>query len=299
MQEFGDEYTRKKLDAVESYLKPYRQVLKKQQFELLYIDACAGSGHSMPKSVSKAEKESAKQARLDGFSMPVLEADQILTGSAVRALGSDPPFHRYLLNDKKQANVRALSRIVDEDFPHLRDRVEITGLDANDMLRQVCEKYDWKKTRALVFLDPFGLQINYETLQMLGATKAVDLWYLVPVFAMYRQVSDAGDINQDGGPRVDAALGTKAWRERASVTEAIGKDLFDQPQFRSQRAVDIAWFEKVAKERVGLAFNGQVLDETLPLGKDGIHYFSLMFACANPSERAQDIAMRLAKAVLK
>lgn len=299
MQEFGDEYTRKKLDAVESYLKPYRQVLKKQQFKLLYIDACAGSGHSMPKAVSKAEKESAKQARLDGFSMPVLEADQILTGSAVRALASDPPFHRYLLNDKKQANVRALSKIVDEEFPHLKDRVEITGLDANDMLRQVCEKYDWKSTRALVFLDPFGLQINFETLKMLGATKAVDLWYLVPVFAMYRQVSGAGDINPDGGPRVDAALGTKAWRERASVTEEIGNDLFDQPQFRSQRAVDIAWFEKVAKERVGLAFNGQVLDETLPLGKDGIHYFSLMFACANPSERAQTIAMRLAKAVLK
>lgn len=253
----------------------------------------------MPKAVSRAEKESAKQARLDGFSTPVLEADQILTGSAVRALESEPPFDRYLLNDKRQANVKALSGIVDENFPHLKSRVDITGLDANDMLRQVCAKYNWNKTRALVFLDPFGLQINYETLQILGATKAVDLWYLVPVFAMYRQVSGAGDINPDGGPRVDAALGTTAWRDRASVTESTGNDLFDQPQFRSQRAVDIAWFERIAKERVGLAFNGQVLDETLPLGKDGIHYFSLMFACANPSDRAQEIAMRLAKAVLK
>lgn len=299
MQKFGDDYTRKKLEAVENYLRPYRQVLKRQQFELLYIDACAGSGHSMPKSASQEEKESAQQAALDGFSSPVLEAEQILTGSAVRALSSEPPFHRYLLNDKKQANVRALSSIVAEDFPHLADRVEITGYDANDMIEKVCDNYDWKKTRALVFLDPFGLQINFETLKMLGATEAVDLWYLVPVFAMYRQVSGTGEINPDGGPRVDAALGTSEWRERASVTESLGNDLFDQPRFRSQRAVDISWFEKIAKDRLRIAFNGRVLDETLPLGKDGVHYFSLMFACANPSERAQEIAMRLARAVLK
>jgi three-Cys-motif partner protein len=299
MQEFGADYTRKKLNAVESYLKPYGQVLKRQQFEVLYIDACAGSGHSMPKSASTAEKESAQQAALDGFSAPVLEVDQILTGSAVRALQSDPPFHRYLLNDKKQANVRALSEIVAEEFPHLKNRVEITPLDANEMLRQVCSRYNWKKTRALVFLDPFGLQIEYETLKMLGATEAVDLWYLVPVFAMYRQVSGTGEINPDGGPRVDAALGTTAWRDNASVTESIGNDLFGQPQFRSQRAIDIESFEKVAKERLKLAFNDHVLDETLALGKSGIHYFSLMFACANPSQRAQEIAMRLAKAVLK
>lgn len=299
MQTFGDEYTRKKLNAVESYLKPYGQVLKKQQFEVLYIDACAGSGHSMPRSASKAEEESAQQAALDGISSPVLEAEQILTGSAVRALESEPPFHRYLLNDKKQANVRALSSIVDERFPHLKDRVDFTTLDANEMLQRICRTYNWRKTRALVFLDPFGLQINYETLQLLGETKAVDLWYLVPVFAMYRQVSGSGEINPDGGPRVDAALGTNAWRAGASETESMGNDLFDQPQFRSKRAVDIEWFEKFAQERLRLAFNGQVLRETLPLGKDGIHYFSLMFACANPSERAQEIAMRLAKAVLK
>jgi three-Cys-motif partner protein len=147
-----------------------------------------------------------------------------------------------------------------------------------------------------VFLDPFGLQIDYETLTLLGKTGAVDLWYLVPVFAMDRQVSGEGQINADGGPRVDAALGTDEWRKTA-VVEERSSDLFNQPQFRSKRAVDNAWFEKVAKERIGLAFGGRVLDEALPLGRNGIQEFSLMFAWANPSEKAV-LAAKLAKAVL-
>ncbi|WEK46050.1 MAG: three-Cys-motif partner protein TcmP [Candidatus Andeanibacterium colombiense] len=297
-QAFGDQYTKQKLDTVEKYLRPYASALKNQSFKLLYIDACAGSGSSIPKSATKAEEENARQDLLGGFAAPVFDADQILTGSAVRALGIEPPFYRYLFNDLKRSNVHALSDIVRADFSHLEDRIEITQLDANKMLLDVCSAYDWNKTRAVVFLDPFGLQINYETLLALGRTKAVDLWYLVPVFAMYRQVSGDGHINPDGGPRVDAALGTTAWRDVA-VVEQHSNDLFDLPQLKTERAVDIAWFEKIAKERIGEAFGGRVLDETLRLGKDSIHYFSLMFAWANPSPKANELAKRLARAVLK
>jgi three-Cys-motif partner protein len=235
---------------------------------------------------------------LDGFSPPVVDTDAIIVGSAIRALGVDPPFHKYLLNDTKQSNVDALRRSIRDDLPHLADRVELTRLDANVMLRNLCTSQDWKETRAVVFLDPFGLQINYETLELLGQTKAVDVWYLVPVFAMYRQVSGDGQIHPDGGPRVDAALGTTVWRDVA-VIEEESTDLFSQAQFRSTRAVDIAWFEKVAKDRIGAAFGGRVLDDTLPLGRNGIQEFSLMFASANPSRPAWTLASKLAKAVLK
>ena len=167
------------------------------------------------------------------------------------------------------------------------------------MLRKMCSAYDWNKTRAVVFIDPFGLQINYETLQALGRTKAIDLWYLVPVFAMYRQVSGEGQIHPDGGPRVDAALGTTAWRNVVAVQEEQPLGLFDQPHLRSKRAVDVAWFESVARLRIGEAFGGRVLDETLPLGRNGVQEFSLMFAWANPSQKADELARRLARAVLK
>lgn len=292
-QSFGNKHTVQKLETVQRYLQAYATALKNQSFRLLYVDACAGSGSSVPKAAM--EGTHANQAALDGLS-PVVDTDEIIVGSAIRALAVQPPFHKYLLNDVKQSNVDALRRAIREDFPHLTDRVELTRLDANEMLRSLCLSQNWKETRAVVFLDPFWLQINYETLKLLGQTEAVDVWYLVPVFAMYRQVSGDGQINADGGPRVDAALGTDVWRTVA-VVEETSTDLFNQPQLRSKRAVNIAWFEKVAKERIGAAFGGRVLDETLPLGRNGIQEFTLMFAWANPREKAK-LAAKLAKAVL-
>jgi three-Cys-motif partner protein len=212
---------------------------------------------------------------MHGFSAPVADTDAIIVGSAMRALGVKPPFHKYLLNDTKKNNVDALRKSISDNHSHLSERVEITRLDANEMLRNLCASYDWNETRAVVFLDPFGLQINFETLELLGKTRAVDVWYLVPVFAMYRQVSGDGQINPDGGSRVDAALGTTVWRNVA-VVEERSTDLFD---------------------RIGAAFGGRVLDETLPLGRNGIQEFSLMFAWANPDEKAK-LAAKLAKAVL-
>lgn len=293
-QSFGDKHTVKKLETVQKYLQTYTTALKNTSFRLLYVDACAGSGSSVPKAA--LEEVDTSQAALDGFQAPVADTDEIIVGSAIRALGVNPPFHKYLLNDKKQSNVAALKKSVREDFPSLESRVELTQLDANEMLQTLCKSQNWKETRAVVFLDPFGLQINYETLQILGQTQAVDVWYLVPVFAMYRQVSENGQINPDGGPRVDAALGTESWRDVA-ITEEKSMDLFKQPQFKSKRAVNIAWFEKVAKERIGAAFGGRVLDETLPLGRNGVQEFSLMFAWANPGEKAK-LAAKLARAVL-
>lgn len=294
-QAFGDKHTIQKLDTVQSYLQAYVTALKNQSFELLYVDACAGSGSSIPKWA--VEQGDPMQQGLEGLERRVADTDDIIVGSAIRALGVDPPFDRYLLNDVKKANVEALQTSVKHNYSHVADRVELSRLDANEMLRRLCLEQDWRATRAVVFIDPFGLQIDYTTLEMLGQTRAVDLWYLVPVFAMYRQVSGDGRIHPDGGPRVDAALGTDEWRNVA-VVEERSDDLFSGSEFRSRRAVDVAWFEKIAKERIGAAFGGQVLPETLPLGRDGLQEFSLMFAWANPSPKA-GLAAKLAKAVLK
>lgn len=278
-QAFGDRHTVQKLETVQSYLKAYVTALKKQSFELLYVDACAGSGSSIPRRA--VEQSDNAQEGLEGIDRRVADADDLIVGSAIRALSVDPPFHQYFLNDVKKSNVRALREAVARDFPHLADRVRISRFDANDMLVDLCRSRNWRRTRAVVFLDPFGLQIDYSTLEMLGRTQAVDLWYLVPVFAMYRQVSGEGQIHPDGGPRVDAALGTSAWRD-VVVEQEESRDLFGQLEPRSKRAVDVAWFEKVAKERIGAAFGGRVLDEALPLGRDGLQEFSLNVCVGEP-----------------
>lgn len=298
-QAFGDEHTRKKLETVEKYLRAFTTALKKRDFELLYIDACAGSGSSIPKSALVGRQAASYQSGLLQDSEAVADTDQIIVGSAIRALSVQPPFDRYLFNDVKPANVQALRKRIEQQFGHLKDRVTITQFDANAMLSDICDRTNWRSTRAVVFLDPFGLQIRYETLQNLARTEAVDLWYLVPVFAMYRQVRGDGGVLEDGGKSVDEALGTSDWREVVAVeVEQRQSDLFAGSKLVSRRAVDIAWFENVAKERLRHAFDGRVVDQVLPLGRNGLHEFSLMFAWANPSGPAR-LAAKLASAVLR
>lgn len=284
-QEFGSAHTQKKLAAVQSYLSAFTTALKKQSFELIYIDACAGSGSSKP-------KERAGQAAL-------LDADDVTIGSAVRALQIDTPFDRYVFNDTKLKNVRSLSTIVQEQFPALVNRVEIIRTDANEALSQIAESTDWKRSRAVVFLDPFGLQMKFSMIERLGRTKAIDLWYLVPVLGMSRQVAKDGSIIEPGGVLVDQLLGTRDWREKVLSEPEMGNDLFGPIAHPSERVANAAWFEKIAIRQLETAFPGGVLDRALPLGRGGLHEFSLVFACANPSERANALAKRLASAVLK
>ncbi len=297
-QSFGNEHTRKKLEAVQTYLGMFTTALKRRNFDLLYIDACAGSGSSIPKSAVAGDRGEADQISLLPSDEPMIDADQIIVGSAVRALAVENPFTRYLFNDVKLANVRALQSEVQTNFKHLAGRVSITQFDANDMLCRICDGTDWKKSRAVVFLDPFGLQIKFETLVRLAQTQAVDVWYLVPVFAMFRQVRGDGEVLSDGGRSVDEALGTSEWRNVVAKEEKGQIDMFGDGPKRSKKAVDVAWFERVAQERLKVAFGGRVLDQVLPLGKPGLHEFSLMFAWANPSEPAR-LAAKLASAVLK
>ena len=70
-QKFGGEWTEKKLDAVEAYLKSFTTALKHQSFKLCYIDAFSGSGNV------------------------TLKNGIVTDGSAIRALKY--PFDRYIL----------------------------------------------------------------------------------------------------------------------------------------------------------------------------------------------------------
>lgn len=293
-QTFGGEHTSRKLEAVETYLGMFTTALR-EKFDLIYVDACAGSGASSSRSAKAGTTADDRQMPLLAPTEEVADTDEIIIGSALRALGLSHPFNRYLFNDIKRKNVRALQAEVDGRFRHLKDRVSITQIDANEMLDEICRTTRWRGTRGVVFLDPFGLQIKYETLQRLAQTEALDVWYLVPVFAMYRQVRGDGAVLPDGGKSVDEALGTRAWRAVVATAKVGQVDMFDP---KPVKAVDVTWFEKVAQDRLKDAFDGRVLDQVLPLGKPGLHEFSLMFAWANPDPRAR-LAAKFAAAVLK
>ena len=43
----------------------------------------------------------------------------------------------------------------------------------------MCDK-DWSLHRAVLFLDPYGMQVEWATIEAVAKTKAIDLWLLFP-----------------------------------------------------------------------------------------------------------------------
>jgi len=156
VQAFGGEHTRRKLDVVAKYLAAYVTVMKKQDFRLSYVDGFAGSGASTPKAESQKSD--------DPTLFPTAD---VMEGSPVRALGVEPPFDRYVFIEKREENVRSLSGLRAQ-FP--TRQIDVVHGDANERLREFCDGIAANRLdRAVIFLDPFGLSVRWETIERISS----------------------------------------------------------------------------------------------------------------------------------
>jgi len=278
---FAGAHTVAKLEAVEKYLHAYQTALKKQNFTTVFFDAFAGTGE-LPTDFDVQ------------LLTNVLDKDEIVQGSARRALQVSPPFHRYIFVEKMKGKAEELLRLKAE-FSDKSDRIKIVHGDANDELISFCENTNWKSTRAVVFLDPFGNQVRWETLEIL-ASHPIDLWYLFPSqLGVNRQINNDGSIEVSREDSLDGLLGTRDWRS-AFVKREKSTDLLGEIEIATKQVTaDLA--TRFMIERMKTIFKGGVLDEWLPLGKNGAHWYSLIFACGNP--RGGEIACRIARHVMR
>jgi three-Cys-motif partner protein len=229
----------------------------------------------------------------------LLDFDMVAEGSARRALRVDPPFDRYVFIEKSERKSSAL-RQLGAEFPSVKDRIEVITKDANEALCELCQRTDWRKARAVVFLDPFGFQVEWPTVEALARTKSVDLWYLVPTgIGINRQITTDGRVLTEGGERIDAMLGTQEWRPLLVKTETTPVNLFGETETRSIKSGGIDEIAEFVLERLAGIFKGGVARYGWPLGSQGRAMYTLVFACANPTLKASQLALRLADAVLK
>ncbi|HWA31232.1 MAG TPA: three-Cys-motif partner protein TcmP [Rhizomicrobium sp.] len=283
-QRFGSAHTGQKLEKLEEYLRAYSTALKNQGFELVYFDAFAGAG-----DVQIADADTTLLDGIDDYT-------PFIHGSAQRALSFKTAFNRYVFVDAKSANIEALNALRDQNSD-IADRVVIKKGDANSELLDFCRSTNWKKTRAVVFLDPYGNQVKWETVEALAATKAIDLWYLFPAgLGVYRQISKKRGVHGTHERSLDDLFGTAEWREAFVETVRV-TDLFGSREEQEKKAT-VESVTRFMADRLKTVFGGGVLDEWLPLGSRKIHMYSLMFAWANPDEKAK-LAGKLALAVLR
>lgn len=182
---WGGAWTEEKLDALEKYVRAYLTIMKKHAKEngwkLFYFDAFAGSG--------SREVESHEEKNIDNTLFREEELEQITEqasykGAAERIMGLEVDgfsFDYFYFIDKDKKSLQVLQERLRSLFPHKASYMAFRPGDANEkILELVRYAKNNPKCAALVLLDPFGMQLNWETISALKDIKHIDLWILVP-----------------------------------------------------------------------------------------------------------------------
>ena len=262
-QIFGGDWTEKKLNIFEKYLRAYIIALKEQKFSKVYIDAFAGTGTIYTK---------------DG---------KLLDGSARIALSSSPKFDKYL----------ELQKMVKEEFPELENKVVCLHGDANELLNYIINRVDWGSSRGLLFIDPYATQFDWSTLVNVSKTYAIDVWYLFPFSALNRMLTRDGEIVESWRKKIDKVLGCTDWYEVFYKCNPQ-LSLFDEEKEQYIKDVDTDELKRYIIERLETVFPAVSKNPRIFYNSINSPLFLLCFAVSNKSKKAIDLAMRIASDIL-
>ncbi|WP_114389011.1 three-Cys-motif partner protein TcmP [Notoacmeibacter marinus] len=272
---FGGSWTEIKLDAISDYLNFYQNALKNHKFETWYVDAFAGTG-----------ERHAKILKGDIFqAAPLEEVEEVLAGSAKRALEINLPFAHYWFSEQRPSRVKALEALREE---YDSDIVICQG-DANEQLNKLFSSPPWAshrnswKQRAVVFLDPYGMSVGFDTLKMLAETKRADVWYLFPRKAVIQQLANkSSGIDADKRASLTRIFGCEDWEERFYLTQPIQGNLFtDSITPESLRMANGDQIASFARERFREIFD--FVSDPIPLLIKGHEFFELYCFSNNPA----------------
>ena len=282
---FAHADTEKKLQVVQSYLERFLQVMSNQVYvETVYIDAFAGSGTiPFPKSGELLKT--------------LIDADEFAVGSALRAINLKRRFSRYIFIEKSRQKLNELDEMVrkQNDPPQ---NVEFICGSANEELLRLCPMLKKSNVRAVVFLDPFGNQVDWWTLDALAQTHHVDLWYLFPaMLGVYRQIgNEHAKMTPEQVASLNSLFGPHNWKN-AFIKREEKQDLFG-PNEHDVKVADVNDITRFKIECLETIFKGGVLKRWLPLGRNNAHWYSLIFAMANPSANAKKAGHAIANHIM-
>ena len=295
-QKFGGDWTEDKLRRVSEYLECYNIALKNQIFERIYIDAFAGTGYREVKASGIGD-----QLMFPEFAEP--EVQGFLEGSARRALKVDPGFHKFVFIEKDEKKVQELRKLQVE-FPNKEIRIECG--DANAKVQEICSG-DWRTRRAVLFLDPFGMQVSWATLEAVARTKSIDVWLLFPLGSgISRLLRKDGAIEETLCQKLDFMFGDHSWFDafyrsapptetKATQRSLIGFDK-DAPEPEYPWKADFSVMEGYFRARLRTIF-AKVADNSVRLkNSKNVPLYSLFFTAGN--DKGAPIAVRIAESIM-
>lgn len=285
---FGGPWTVKKLEVLRKYLSAYTQVMKNTQFRTAYIDAFAGTGRI------DAKRDPVSEHQRSFFEGDETDGTAFLDGSARVALKIEPPFDRYIFVERSQARCDELAQLKAE-FHALADSIVIECGEANHVIRTLCNR-SWFGDRAVLFLDPYGMQVEWSTVEAISNTGAIDMWLLFPLgMGANRLITNDGEMPASWEARLTSFFGTEEWKDRfyARYPE---KGLFGSREVRQKRVTEEG-IKGYVSQRLDKLFPGVSSSVGRLKNSTGSTLYLLFFAAANPNGAA--IARRIADSLLR
>lgn len=298
---FGGNWTDTKLRAVSSYLVEYRRIFDRNPaakfLRTTYVDGFAGTGDRVD-SVS-ASLDDSKQVSLfagDAMSVPISEVRK--RGSVRMALELSTQFNEYLFVEKKKSRAQDLERLIHAEYPLLEGLCHVKHGDANSVLSDWCISTNWSKNRAVVFLDPYGMTVEWSTIKCIADTNAIDLWLLFPLgMGLNRLLTRGGRPPTNWCDKLTRILGTKSWEE-AFYKDVPSSSLFEQ-EVRSVtvKVATFATMKKFVHDRLASTFSA-VAPSALTLFNTKRHpMYMLYFAAGN--KKGANPAIRIAEHLIR
>lgn len=176
---WGGAWTEKKLAAFSKYVWSYLTIMKKYPYwETIYFDGFVGSG---------SRKNKDKEELFTQLSITEEEVDTY-TGAAERVLNIEElGFNYYYFIDNDIKSLSELEERLNSKFKG-KELIFRPG-DANKELKKLANAFNIKKLAALVLLDPFGMQLNWESIESLKGTRS-DVWILIPSGVIINRLLD-------------------------------------------------------------------------------------------------------------
>ena len=197
-------WSEEKLDLLGKYLNAYTKIMKDQKWcenGYHYIDAFAGTGKPMAK-----------------------DEERYIDGSPIVALKIEYPFKSYTFIEKTDWRVERLKKLRDE-FPNMD--IQIRHGDCNTIIiDEIVPKIRFENfNRGIIFLDPFGVNIEWSTIESIAATEALEIFLNFPAMAINRTVllNNPYKLTEKQIERMNRLWGSTDWK--ADIYQEV-PDLF-------------------------------------------------------------------------
>ncbi|HNW20587.1 MAG TPA: three-Cys-motif partner protein TcmP [Bacteroidales bacterium] len=183
---WGGSWTEQKLQAFEKYVNAYLTIMLNQRRKfngwpqtIIYIDGFAGCGDRF--FTKDQDTLSFSELNIDESEIKVYK------GSAERVVKLDKKFDEYYFIDTDE---NALNKLKTKIEPHFDEKSKYVfwQKDINAALIEFSNYLDNSKV-ALILLDPFGMQLNWESIEKFK-NKRVDVWILLPSGVIINRLLD-------------------------------------------------------------------------------------------------------------